>query len=55
MTLLKSNGDELITTTSSRVIMDQLEKIRKDLPVKVKLERRNKYFTFSWKFFRLAL
>ena len=54
MTLLKSNGNEL-TTTSSRVIMDQLEKIRKDLPVKVKWERRNKYFTFNWKFFRLAL
>jgi len=44
--LLKSNGDEVITTTSSRVIMDQLEKMKKDLPVKVKLERRKKYFTF---------
>lgn len=45
--LLKTNGDQQITTTSSRVIMDQLEKMKKDLPVKVKLERRNKYFTFS--------
>jgi hypothetical protein len=41
------NYSELITTTSSRVIMDQLEKIRNELPVKVRLERRNKYFTFS--------
>jgi len=45
--LLKSDGDELITTTSSRVIMDQLEKMKTELPVKVKLERRNRYFTFS--------
>jgi hypothetical protein len=45
--LVKTNGDKQITTTSSRVIMDQLEKMKKDLPVKVKLERRNKYFTFS--------
>ena len=45
--LVKTNGDQQITTTSSRVIMDQLEKMKKDLPVKVKLERRNKYFTFS--------
>ena len=45
--LLKSNGDELITTTSSRVIMDQLEKMKDELPVKVKLEKRKKYFTFS--------
>jgi len=45
--LLKSNGDELITTTSSRVIMDQLEKMKSEHPVKVKLERRNRYFTFS--------
>jgi len=44
--LVKSNGDQAITTTSSRVIMDQLEKMKKDLPVKVKLERRKKYFTF---------
>ena len=44
--LLKSNGDQQITTTSSRVIMDQLEKMKKDLPVKVRLERKNKYFTF---------
>jgi len=45
--LLKSNGDEVITTTSSRVIMDQLAKIKQELPVKVHLERRNRYFTFS--------
>jgi len=44
--LVKSNGDEFITTTSSRVIMDQLEKMKVELPVKVKLERRKKYFTF---------
>lgn len=36
--LLKSNGDEMITTTSSRVIMDQLAKIKQELPVKVHLE-----------------
>ena len=45
--LVKQNGGQEVTTTSSRVIMDQLEKIRNELPVKVKLERRNKYFTFS--------
>jgi hypothetical protein len=45
--LLKTNGDQQVTTTSSRVIMDQLEKMKNDLPVKVKLERRKKYFTFS--------
>ena len=45
--LLKSNGDKLITTTSSRVIMDQLEKMKDKMPVKVTLQRRNKYFTFS--------
>jgi len=45
--LLKLNGDEVITTTSSRVILDQLEKMRDELPVKVRLERRNRYFTFS--------
>jgi hypothetical protein len=44
--LLKSNGDQAITTTSSRVIMDQLEKMKTELPVKVRLERRKKYFTF---------
>lgn len=44
--LVKSNGDELITTTSSRVIMGQLEKMKNELPVKVRLERRKKYFTF---------
>ena len=45
--LLISNGDEVITTTSSRVILDQLEKMREELPVKVRLERRNRYFTFG--------
>jgi len=45
--LLKSNGNEVITTTSSRVILDQLEKMRSELPVKVRLERRNRYFAFS--------
>jgi hypothetical protein len=44
--LVKANGDQAITTTSSRVIMDQLEKMKNELPVKVRLERRNKYFTF---------
>jgi len=44
--LVKSNGDQAITTTSSRVIMDQLEKMKSELPVKVRLERRKKYFTF---------
>jgi hypothetical protein len=44
--LLKSDGQELITTTSSRVILDQLEKMKDELPVKVRLEKRKKYFTF---------
>ena len=44
--LVNSNGDELITTTSSRVIMGQLEKMKDELPVKVRLEKRKKYFTF---------
>jgi len=44
--LFKSNGEQAITTTSSRVIMDQLEKMKSELPVKVRLERRNRYFTF---------
>jgi hypothetical protein len=44
--LLKSNGEQMITTTSSRVIMDQLELMKKELPVEVRLERRNRYFTF---------
>jgi hypothetical protein len=44
--LVKCNGDQAITTTSSRVIMDQLEKMKSELPVKVRLERRNRYFTF---------
>ena len=47
MILLKSNGNQQIPTTSSRVIMNQLERMKKDLPVKVKLERRNKYLPFS--------
>ena len=45
--LLQSNGGKLVTTTSSRVILDQLEKMKDELPVKVRLERRNRYFTFS--------
>jgi len=45
--LVKSNGDEIITTTSSRAILDHLEKMKSELPVKVKLERKNRYFTFS--------
>ena len=44
--LLKSNGDEVVTTTSSRVILDQLEKVKGDLPIKVRLEKKNRYFTF---------
>jgi hypothetical protein len=44
--LVKSDGQELITTTSSRVIMGQLEKMKDELPVKVRLEKRKKYFTF---------
>jgi hypothetical protein len=44
--LVKSNGGQAITTTSSRVIMGQLEKMKNELPVKVRLERRKKYFTF---------
>jgi len=45
--LIEQNGGEVITTTSSRVIMDQLGKMKDKLPVKVTLQRRNKYFTFS--------
>jgi hypothetical protein len=45
--LVKQNGNQAVTTTSSRVIMDQLEKMKEELPVSVKLEKRNKYFTFS--------
>ena len=45
--LVKTNGDQQVTTTSSRVIMDQLEKMKEGLPVKVRLEKRNGYFTFS--------
>jgi hypothetical protein len=44
--LVKSDGQEQITTTSSRVIMGQLEKMKDELPVKVRLEKRKKYFTF---------
>lgn len=47
MILLKSNGDETITITRSRVIMDQLQKVKKEFLVNVELERRNKYFTFG--------
>ncbi len=45
--LIEHNGGEAVTTTSSRVILDQLGKMKDKLPVKVKLMRRNKYFTFS--------
>ncbi len=45
--LIENDGSEAVTTTSSRVIIDQLEKMEDELPVKVKLLRRNKYFTFS--------
>ncbi len=44
--LLDSNGGQSITTTSSRVIMDQLAKVKSELPVQVRLEKRGKYFTF---------
>jgi len=45
--LIGHNGGEAVTTTSSKVILDQLEKIRDKLPVRATLQRRNKYFTFS--------
>ena len=45
--LIENNGSEVVSTTSSRVIIDQLGKMRDNLPVKVKLLRKNKYFTFS--------
>ena len=45
--LVENDGSEAVTTTSSRVIIDQLGKMKDKLPVKVKLLRRNKYFTFS--------
>ena len=45
--LIENDGSEAVTTTSSRVIIDQLGKMRDKLPVKVKLLRKNKYFTFS--------
>ena len=45
--LVENDGSEVVTTTSSRVIIDQLGKMKDKLPVKVKLLRKNKYFTFS--------
>jgi hypothetical protein len=45
--LVQHNGGEAVTTTSSRVIIDQLGRIKDKIPVKVHLQRRNKYFTFS--------
>ena len=45
--LVENDGSEAVTTTSSRVIIDQLGKMKDKFPVKVKLLRRNKYFTFS--------
>ena len=45
--LIQHNDKQAVTTTSSRVIIDQLAKIKSQIPVKVQLQRRNKYFTFS--------
>ncbi len=45
--LVENDGSEVVTTISSRVIIDQLGKMKDKLPVKVKLLRKNKYFTFS--------
>jgi len=45
--LVQHDGGEAVTTTSSRVIMDQLGKMNGQLPVKVRLQKRNKYFMFS--------
>jgi hypothetical protein len=45
--LIESEDQEVVTTTSSKVIIEQLGKIKDKLPVKVKLLRKNKYFTFS--------
>jgi hypothetical protein len=45
--LIRLNDKQAVTTTSSRVIIDQLGRIKNQLPVKVQLNRRNKYFTFS--------
>jgi hypothetical protein len=45
--LVQHDGKQVITTTSSRVIMDQLKKLKDNMPVRVTLQRRNKYFTFS--------
>jgi len=45
--LIEHNGKQAVTTTSSRVIIDQLARIKDKMPVKVQLQRRNKYFTFS--------
>jgi len=45
--LVQHDGGEAVTTTSSRVIMNQLGKMKGQLPVRVRLQKRNKYFTFS--------
>jgi hypothetical protein len=45
--LIQLNDRQAVTTTSSRVIIDQLGRIKNQMPVKVQLQRRNKYFTFS--------
>jgi hypothetical protein len=45
--LIQHNGGEAVTTISSRVIIDQLAKMKDKMPVSVQLQRRNKYFTFS--------
>ena len=45
--LIEVNDAEAVTTTSSKVIMDQLGWIKDKLPVKVRLARKNKYFTFN--------
>lgn len=45
--LIQQNDKQAVTTTSSRVIIDQLVRIKDEMPVKVQLQRRNKYFTFS--------
>ena len=45
--LIQHDGKEVISTTSSRVIMDQLEKMKDKMPVRVTLQKRNKYFTFG--------
>ena len=45
--LVQYDGKQVVTTTSSRVIMDQLKKMKDSVPVRVTLQRRKKYFTFS--------